>query len=60
MPDSETEKEQVHFLRRNRADCPFEASAATEEELLEMFVAHAAHDHRNTEVTPELAAQSRA
>ena len=36
-------------------DCPFTASAATEEELLKKVVAHAAHDHGITEVTPELA-----
>jgi predicted small metal-binding protein len=37
-------------------DCPFTASAATEEELLEKVAAHAAHDHGIVEVTPELAA----
>jgi predicted small metal-binding protein len=41
-------------------DCPFTASAATEEELLQKVVAHAAHDHGITEVTPELAARVRA
>jgi predicted small metal-binding protein len=35
-------------------DCPFTASAATEEELLQKVAAHAAHDHGITEVTPEL------
>jgi predicted small metal-binding protein len=35
--------------------CAFTASAPTEDELLEKVVAHAAHDHGVTEVTPELA-----
>ena len=41
-------------------DCPFTASADTEEELLEKVVTHAAHDHGITEITPELAARVRA
>ena len=41
-------------------DCPFTASAATEDELLEKVVAHAAHDHGVTEITPELAAKVKA
>ena len=41
-------------------DCPFTASADTEEELLQKVVAHAAHDHGITEVTPELAARVKA
>ena len=41
-------------------DCPFEASASTEEELLKMVVAHATHAHGITEVTPELAAKVKA
>ena len=41
-------------------DCPFTASAATEEELLKKVVAHAAHDHGVTEITPELAAKVKA
>jgi predicted small metal-binding protein len=41
-------------------DCPFTASAGTEEELLQKVVAHAAHDHGITEVTPELAAKVKA
>ncbi len=40
--------------------CTFTASAPTEEELLEKVVAHAAHDHGVTNVTPELAAKVRA
>jgi predicted small metal-binding protein len=38
-------------------DCPFTASAATDEELLKKVAAHAAHDHGITVVTPELAAK---
>jgi predicted small metal-binding protein len=41
-------------------DCPFEATAATEEELMKMVAAHAAHAHGVNEVTPELAAQVKA
>lgn len=41
-------------------DCPFTASADTEEELLKQVAAHAAHEHGITEVTPELAARVRA
>ncbi len=41
-------------------DCPFEATAPTEEELMEMVAAHAAHTHGITEVTPELAAKVKA
>jgi predicted small metal-binding protein len=41
-------------------DCPFTASAATEEELLEKVAAHAAHNHGIAEVTPELAATVKA
>ena len=41
-------------------DCPFTASAATEVELLKKVVAHAAHDHGITEVTPELATKVKA
>lgn len=40
--------------------CTFTASADTEEALLKQVVAHAAHDHGVTEVTPELAAKVRA
>lgn len=41
-------------------DCPFTATAATEEELMQKVAAHAAHDHGVTEVTPELAAKVKA
>jgi predicted small metal-binding protein len=40
--------------------CTFTASASTEEELLQKVVAHAAHDHGVTAVTPELAAKVKA
>ena len=41
-------------------DCPFTATAATEEELLQKVAEHAAHAHGVTEVTPELAARVKA
>ena len=41
-------------------DCAFEASAATEEELMEKVAEHAAHAHGVAEVTPELAARVKA
>ena len=41
-------------------DCPFTASAATEEELIRKVAAHAVHDHKITEMTPELAAKVKA
>ena len=40
--------------------CDFTASASTEEELIQKVVAHAAHDHGVTDVTPELAAKVKA
>lgn len=40
--------------------CTFTATAPTEEKLLEQVVAHAAHDHGVTELTPELAAKVKA
>jgi predicted small metal-binding protein len=41
-------------------ECPFTASAATEEELVQKVAAHAAHDHGIAEITPELAAKVKA
>jgi predicted small metal-binding protein len=41
-------------------ECSFTATAATEEEILQKVVEHAAHDHGISEVTPELAAKVRA
>ena len=40
--------------------CSFTASAATEEELLQKVVAHAAQHHGVTEVAPELEAKVKA
>jgi predicted small metal-binding protein len=40
--------------------CAFTASAATDEELIQKVVAHAAKDHGITEVTPDMAAQVKA
>ena len=40
--------------------CGFTASAKTDEELIEKVVAHAAHHHGVSEVTPELAAKVKA
>ena len=40
--------------------CTFTASAATEDELMQKVVEHAAAAHGVTEVSPELAAQVRA
>ncbi|HJR58546.1 MAG TPA: DUF1059 domain-containing protein [Vicinamibacterales bacterium] len=40
--------------------CEFTASAATEDELLQKVVAHAATAHGVTDVTPELAAKVKA
>ena len=41
-------------------DCTFEASAATDDELVKKVAAHAAHAHGVTEITPELAAKVKA
>jgi predicted small metal-binding protein len=38
-------------------ECPFTATAATEEELLKKVMAHASQVHGVTEVTSELAAK---
>lgn len=35
-------------------DCAFEATAATEEELLKKVTEHAAHKHGVTEIPPDL------
>lgn len=60
MPAPETENAKYIACAAIVPDCPFTASAGTEEELLQKVVAHAAHDHGITEVTPELAAQVKA
>jgi len=40
--------------------CTFTASADTEEELVKKVIAHAAHEHGVSEITPELAAKVQA
>ena len=60
MPAPANEKAKQIACAEIVPDCPFTASAATEEELLQQVVAHAAHDHGITEVTPELAAKVKA
>ena len=60
MPASEIEKSKYIACAEIVPDCPFTASAPTEEELLKKVVAHAAHDHGITEVTRELAAKVKA
>jgi predicted small metal-binding protein len=60
MPASETDQAKHIACAEIVPDCPFAASAATEEELLKKVVTHAAHDHGITEVTPELAAKVKA
>lgn len=59
MASPETDKAKHIACAEIVPDCPFTASASTEEELLKKVVAHAAHDHGITEVTPELAAKVR-
>jgi predicted small metal-binding protein len=60
MPSPETERARHIACADIVPDCSFTASAATEEELVKKVVAHAAHDHGITEVTPELAAKVKA
>jgi predicted small metal-binding protein len=60
MPAPETENAMYLACAEIVPDCPFTASAATEEELLKSVAAHAAHDHGITEVSPELAAKVKA
>jgi predicted small metal-binding protein len=60
MSVSETENAKHIACAEIVPDCTFTASAATEQELLNKVVAHAAHDHGITEVTPELAAKVKA
>ena len=60
MPAPGTSTEKYIACASVVPDCPFEATAATEEELIKMVAAHAAHAHGVTEVTPELAAQVKA
>jgi predicted small metal-binding protein len=61
MPTPEIERpEHVIACAEIVPDCPFTASAETEEELVKKVIAHAAHDHGIIEVTPELAAKVKA
>lgn len=64
MEDSMAEHDNTITKRIACADlipgCDFTADAATEDELLQKVVAHAAHDHGVTEVTPELSAKVKA
>lgn len=60
MPAPGTSTEKYIACASVVPDCPFEATAATEEELMKMVAAHAAHAHGVTEVTPELAQQVKA
>ena len=60
MPAPGTSTEKYIACASVVPDCPFEATAATEEELIKMVAVHAAHAHGVTEVTPELAAQVKA
>lgn len=58
MPES---KEALHIACASIVpDCPFEASAATEEELMKKVKEHVAHVHGVTTVSPELATQVKA
>jgi predicted small metal-binding protein len=60
MPAPNTDNAKYIACAEIVPDCTFEASAATEEELMKKVVAHAAHAHGVTEVTPELAAKVKA
>ena len=60
MPAAETEKDKYIACAEIVPECPFTASASSEEELLKKVVEHAAHDHGITEVSPELAAKVKA
>ena len=59
MSEAKTEHDKYIACAAIVPDCSFTATAATEEELLKKVVAHAAHDHGITEVTPELAERVR-
>jgi len=60
MPTPEIENAKYIACAEIVPDCPFTASAETDEELMKKVAAHAAHDHGIAEVTPELAAKVRA
>ena len=57
MPAQEDDKGKYIACAEIVPDCPFTASALSEEELLKLVAAHAAHDHGITEVSPELIAK---
>jgi predicted small metal-binding protein len=60
MPAPGTNNEKFVACAKLVPDCPFEATATTEEELLQMVAAHATHHHGITEITPELVAKVKA
>jgi predicted small metal-binding protein len=60
MPAPKTSIEKYIACASVVPGCPFEATATTEEELLNTVAAHASHAHGITEVTPELAAKVKA
>jgi predicted small metal-binding protein len=60
MPTSQNTEAKYIACAQIVPDCPFTASAATEEELIQKVAAHAAHDHGVTEITPELAEKVKA
>jgi predicted small metal-binding protein len=61
MPAQETKKATYNIACAEIVpDCPFTASALTEEELLKLVAAHAEHDHGIREISPELAAKVKA
>lgn len=60
MPEPQTAEAKRIACAEIVPDCPFTASAATEEELLQKVAVHAAHDHGILEVSPELAAKVKA
>ncbi len=60
MPAHETQDTKHIACAAIMPECPFTASAPTEEELLQKVAVHAARDHGITEVTPELLAKVKA
>jgi predicted small metal-binding protein len=60
MPESDSPEAKRIACAEIVPDCPFTASAATEEELMAKVAAHAARDHGITTVSPELAAKVKA
>ena len=60
MAERETETDKYIACATIVPDCPFEATATTEDELVQMVAAHAAHDHGIRDITPDLAAKVKA